>query len=151
MMSRQKIRHSRLCIEAVCRTALRRSQPRFDSRVRSRPKNFCKKLYVIKTRDQSLPTPMQFRLQGHGVDRGTRSSDNRRDTDEDTNKDEECPDTKPSKNTPPSFRFLRLGNDATRRTPNSARDHGKCNLLHQKPVLKISVKNYMSYEPNAIC
>ena len=48
-----------------------------------------------------------------------RSSNNCGDTDEDTDKDDECRDTKPSKNTPPSFRFLRLGNHTTRRTPNS--------------------------------
>ena len=48
-----------------------------------------------------------------------RSRDNCGDTDEDTDKDDECRDTKPSKNMPPSFRFLRLENHTTRRTLNS--------------------------------
>jgi hypothetical protein len=47
-----------------------------------------------------------------------RSSDKCGDADEDTDKDDECRDTKPSKNTPPLFRFLRLGSHTTRRTPN---------------------------------
>src|SRR3954467_5278221 len=50
---------------------------------------------------------------------GYRSSDNCGDTDEDPDKHDDCRDTKPSKDTPPSFRFLRLGNHITRRTPNS--------------------------------
>ena len=105
---------------------------------------------------------MQFRLQRHGVGRGNRSSDNCGDTDEDTDKDDECRDTKPSKNTPPSFRFLRLGNHTTRRTPNSnwtaicnlflpsiegslpENIAGRQSQFRGKPVPKNFCKNYMS-------
>jgi hypothetical protein len=61
---------------------------------------------------------MQFRLQRHGVERGTGVVITVGIPTK-ILKDDECTDTKPSKNTPPSFRFVRLGNHTTRTTPNS--------------------------------